>query len=94
MIRLTGIIKTYQGTSGQVEALKGIDLDIQAGEVFGIIGKSGAGKSTLIRCINMLEKPTHGTVDVDGQELTAMSEETLRAMRKKMGMLFQHFNLL
>ena len=94
MIRLTGITKTYQGSSGQVEALKGIDLDIQAGEVFGIIGKSGAGKSTLIRCINMLEKPSTGTVDVDGQELTAMNEETLRAMRKKMGMIFQHFNLL
>lgn len=94
MIKLTGITKTYQGQTSAVEALKGLDLEIRKGEIYGIIGKSGAGKSTLIRCINMLEKPTQGTVTVDGQELTTMSEQTLRETRKKIGMIFQHFNLL
>lgn len=94
MIKLSGITKTYQGSAGQVQALKGIDLEIKRGEIFGVIGKSGAGKSTLIRCINMLEQPTQGTVTVDNEELTTMNEQDLRNMRKKIGMIFQHFNLL
>ena len=94
MIKLIGIKKTYQGTTGPVSALNGVDLEIKQGEIFGIIGKSGAGKSTLIRCINMLEKPSAGTVIVDGKDLTTLADKQLRDERKKIGMIFQHFNLL
>lgn len=94
MITLTGITKVYPGQNGPVHALNGIDLEVQAGEIFGIIGKSGAGKSTLIRCINMLERPTTGQVVVDGQDMTTLSEKQLRQARKRIGMIFQHFNLL
>lgn len=94
MINLCGIEKTYLGSAGPVHALKGVNLQVASGEIFGVIGKSGAGKSTLIRCINMLEKPTVGKVIVDGQELSAMNERDLREARKKIGMIFQHFNLL
>ena len=93
MITLKNITKTYGG-SAQVQALKGINLTIEDGEIFGIIGKSGAGKSTLVRCINMLEKPTSGQVIIDDKDLTKMSESQLRAERKNIGMIFQHFNLL
>jgi D-methionine transport system ATP-binding protein len=94
MIELTGIKKEYRGAAGPIHALRGVDLKVKAGEIYGIIGKSGAGKSTLIRCINMLEKPSAGTVAVDGEDITAMSERQLREIRKKIGMIFQHFNLL
>ena len=94
MIQLSHIEKTYDSPSGPVKALKGIDLTIERGEIFGIIGLSGAGKSTLIRCINMLERPTAGKVIVDGQNMTVMSEKELRKARKNIGMIFQHFNLL
>lgn len=94
MIQLSHIEKTYDSPSGPVKALKGIDLTIERGEIFGIIGLSGAGKSTLIRCINMLERPTAGKVIVDGQDMTTMSEKELRKARKNIGMIFQHFNLL
>lgn len=94
MIQLSHIEKTYDSPSSPVKALKGIDLTIERGEIFGIIGLSGAGKSTLIRCINMLERPTAGKVIVDGQDMTAMSEKELRKARKNIGMIFQHFNLL
>lgn len=94
MIQLSGIEKTYQGASGPVKALKGIDLTIKRGEIYGVIGLSGAGKSTLIRCINMLERPTQGKVIIDGQDLTIMNDKQLRAARKNIGMIFQHFNLL
>ena len=94
MIKLFHIEKTYDSPSGPVKALKGIDLTIGRGEIFGIIGLSGAGKSTLIRCINMLERPTAGKVIVDGKDLTEMSDGELREMRKQIGMIFQHFNLL
>lgn len=94
MIQLSHIEKTYDSPSGPVKALKGIDLTIERGEIFGIIGLSGAGKSTLIRCINMLERPTAGKVIVDGQDMTVMSEKELRKARKNIGMIFQHFNLL
>lgn len=93
MITLSGITKSYAGAT-QVHALKGIDLTIEEGEIFGIIGKSGAGKSTLIRCINMLERPTSGSVIIDGKDLTKMNERQLREERKSIGMIFQHFNLL
>ena len=93
MITFENITKTYGGKT-HVQALKGISLTIHDGEIFGIIGKSGAGKSTLVRCINMLEKPTTGTVIIDDKELTAMSDSQLRAERKNIGMIFQHFNLL
>lgn len=93
MITFENITKTYGGKT-HVQALKGISLTINDGEIFGIIGKSGAGKSTLVRCINMLEKPTSGKVIIDGKELTAMSDSQLRKERKNIGMIFQHFNLL
>ncbi|MBP2626720.1 MAG: Phosphonate-transporting ATPase [Firmicutes bacterium] len=94
MITLQSIEKTYQSTNGIVHALKGINLTVAQGEIFGIIGTSGAGKSTLIRCINMLERPTKGVVTIDGQDFTALNEQQLREERKKIGMIFQHFNLL
>lgn len=94
MIKLSHIEKTYDSPSGPVHALKGIDLTIARGEIFGIIGLSGAGKSTLVRCINMLERPTAGHVFVDGKDMTAMNASELRSARKDIGMIFQHFNLL
>ncbi|WP_378954089.1 methionine ABC transporter ATP-binding protein [Pelosinus sp. sgz500959] len=94
MITLQNIEKTYESTNGIVHALKGVNLTVAQGEIFGIIGTSGAGKSTLIRCINMLERPTKGIVTVDGQEFTSLTELELREQRKKIGMIFQHFNLL
>lgn len=94
MINLTGIKKSYYGAQNTVYALKGVDLAVKPGEIYGIIGKSGAGKSTLIRCINMLERPTAGKVIVDGEDITNFSEKQLQEIRKKVGMIFQHFNLL
>lgn len=94
MIKLSHIEKIYDSPSGKVHALKGIDLEIAKGEIFGIIGLSGAGKSTLVRCINMLERPTAGEVIVDGRDMVKLSERELRDARKNIGMIFQHFNLL
>lgn len=94
MIKLCGIEKIYDSPSGKVHALRGIDLEIARGEIYGIIGLSGAGKSTLVRCINMLERPTAGKVIVDGQDMTTLTESQLREARKSIGMIFQHFNLL
>ena len=94
MIELQHIDKIYHTSSGDLHALKDINLTINEGEIFGIIGLSGAGKSTLVRCINMLERPTSGKVIVDGQEMTALGEEQLRKARQNIGMIFQHFNLL
>lgn len=94
MIDLSHIEKIYDSPSGPVRAIKDISLHINRGEIYGIIGLSGAGKSTLVRCINLLERPTSGTVTVDGQDITAMSESQLRRARKSIGMIFQHFNLL
>lgn len=96
MIRLTDIHKTYPArrNSPAHTALRGIDLDIAAGEIVGVIGRSGAGKSTLIRCINLLEVPSSGTVTVDGQDVTALSKRQLPLFRRQLGMVFQHFNLL
>lgn len=94
MIDLRGITQTYRGAQGPVEALRGIDLNIQPGEVFGIIGKSGAGKSSLVRVINLLNRPTTGQVIVGGQDLTQLNDAQLREARREIGMVFQHFNLL
>lgn len=94
MITLKNIRKVFTSGDNKITALNGIDLDIKGGEIFGIIGFSGAGKSTLVRCINMLEKPTAGEVIVNGQNLTQLSKGELRLARRKIGMIFQHFNLL
>lgn len=94
MIKIRNLDKVYKSTSGDTVALKNINLDIQEGEIFGIIGLSGAGKSTLIRCINMLEKPSNGTILVDGVDITNANNKELRSIRKKIGMIFQNFNLL
>ncbi|MES2945055.1 MAG: methionine ABC transporter ATP-binding protein [Pseudomonadota bacterium] len=94
MIELKGIFQTYQGQQGPVEALRGVDLHVKAGEVFGVIGRSGAGKSSLVRVINLLNKPTAGQVLVGGRELTALGGDDLRIARRDIGVVFQHFNLL
>ena len=94
MIEITDLYKTYKTSEGTVEALKGINLKVKKGEIFGVIGFSGAGKSSLIRCINMLEKPTSGSVLVNGVEMTTLKPKELRQARRKIGMIFQHFNLL
>ncbi len=94
MIRIENISKTYHGKSKEVEALKNVSLEIQDGEIFGVIGFSGAGKSTLIRCINLLERPDSGKVIVNDSDLLALSKSELRKERKSMGMIFQQFNLL
>ena len=93
MITLKNVTKVY-GTKTKVNALRGIDLNIKAGEIFGIIGKSGAGKSTLVRCINMLERPTSGHIIIDERDMTSLYDSQLRQERKSIGMIFQHFNLL
>lgn len=94
MISVRNLSKTYQIGDRTLTALKNINLNIQPKEIYGIIGRSGAGKSTLIRCINGLEKPTSGSVLIEGTCLTTMSPAQLREARKQMGMIFQHFNLL
>jgi len=94
MIKITELTKIYRSSSGEVLALEKINLEIERGEIFGIIGLSGAGKSTLIRCINMLEKPTSGQVVVNGLELTSLPPKEIRRARQNIGMIFQHFNLL
>ena len=94
MIEIKHLTKTFHSAGGEVEALKDISLTIKDGDIFGIIGMSGAGKSTLVRCINMLERPTAGQVLIDGRDLGAMSEKELRAERRNITMIFQHFNLL
>jgi len=93
MIQLKNVSKTYTGAKA-VHALTNVNLHIPAGKIFGIIGPSGAGKSTLLRCINLLEKPDAGEVWVDGQRLDTLTPRELRKARQKMGMIFQHFNLL
>ena len=94
MIVLKELCKTYSSASGDVEALKDINLTIQDGEIFGIIGLSGAGKSTLVRCINLLERPTSGSVIIDGEDITTLPRPALLKMRRKISMIFQGFNLL
>ncbi len=94
-IRLDGVSKTF-GRSGKhiVDAVRGVSLEIRKGDIYGIIGFSGAGKSTLVRCMNLLERPTSGKVFLNGKELTALDEKQLRSQRRKIGMIFQLFNLM
>lgn len=94
MIQVENLCKRFNTKGGTVEAAKNISFSIEKGEIFGIIGLSGAGKSTLVRCLNLLERPTSGTVKVNGKNLTELSEKELRKERQKIGMIFQHFNLL
>ena len=94
MIRLQNVSKTFYGRSMEIPAVKKVSLDIEDKEIFGIIGFSGAGKSTLVRCINLLERPTTGNVIVGNQDLTTLDAKALREVRKKIGMIFQHFNLM
>ena len=94
LIEIRNLRKTFGSGDNAVTALEGVSLDIEEGEIFGIIGLSGAGKSTLVRCMNLLERPTSGTVTVDGADMTALSDKELRAARREIGMIFQSFNLL
>ena len=94
MIQIEGLSKTFRTSDGTVEALKNVSLTVNDGDIYGIIGMSGAGKSTLVRCINLLERPTEGTVRIDGQDLCALSEPELRTVRREISMIFQSFNLL
>ncbi len=94
MIRLEGVTRRYRSAAGERTALDAVDLSIGRGEVFGVVGRSGAGKSTLIRAINRLETPDAGRIFVDDQEITALKPAELRAARRRIGMIFQHFNLL
>ena len=94
MIEIKNLSKVFHTAGGDVEALKDIDLRIEDGDIFGIIGLSGAGKSTLVRCMNLLEVPSEGRVLVDGKELTALPPRELRKARQSISMIFQGFNLL
>ena len=86
--------KSFDTKDGVVEALKDVNLNIDSGDIYGIIGMSGAGKSTLVRCMNFLEVPTEGQVLIDGKALGDLTEKELRKQREEIGMIFQHFNLL
>ena len=94
MIQLQNLSKTFKTSNGQLIAVDDVTLTVEQGEIFGIIGYSGAGKSTLIRMLNGLEKPTSGSVTVNGQEISSSSGQALRSARQKVSMIFQHFNLL
>ena len=94
MIKVSGLRKVFKTDTGDVTALDNLDLDIGRGDIFGIIGLSGAGKSTLIRCINLLERPTAGHIEIDGSDVTHYRGAALRQLRSSLGMIFQHFNLL
>jgi len=94
MIELSNVSKTYGSGPSAVHALQDVNLTIPKGSIHGVIGLSGAGKSTLIRCVNLLERPTSGKVQVDGQEMTQLSRRDLNQARHRIGMIFQHFNLL
>ncbi len=94
MIELKNISKTFQTADGTVEALKNVNLSIEDGDIYGIIGMSGAGKSTLVRCINMLERPTEGSVIINGVDIGKLGAAELRRERRKITMIFQGFNLL
>ena len=94
IIEIENVSKTFNIKDKTVKAVSNVSLHISRGSIYGIIGFSGAGKSTLVRCINMLEKPTSGKITVNGTELTALTESTLRKERKKIGMIFQQFDLM
>lgn len=94
MIQIQDLTKTYMTKRGAVTGVDNVSMNIKKGEIFGIVGYSGAGKSSLIRCINLLEKPTSGTIIVDGKDLTSLKGSELRKARLKIGMIFQHFYLI
>jgi D-methionine transport system ATP-binding protein len=94
IIEFKELNKSFDLKTRRVEAVKNVSLNIEEGEIYGIIGFSGAGKSTLVRCINLLERPTSGSVIVDGVEMTTLNNKEVRRERKKIGMIFQHFNLM
>ena len=94
IIQISELNKTFTSKENRVVALKHINLSIREGEIFGIIGLSGAGKSTLVRCMNMLERPTEGTVRFDGVDLATLPRKELLKVRQSIGMIFQGFNLL
>ena len=94
MIELRNLSKRFVTKDGPVEALSGVSLTVNDGDIYGIIGMSGAGKSTLVRCINMLERPTEGQVLLDGRDLGALSKKEMQAVRRQVTMIFQSFNLL
>lgn len=94
MIKLEGIQKVFHKRNLKIDALRGVDLHIEKGDIYGIIGYSGSGKSTLVRSINLLERPTAGKVFYKNEEITHLSEKNLIPFRRKMGMIFQQFNLL
>ena len=94
MIEIKNVSKKFHTSQGEVRALNNVSLTIPDGDIFGIIGMSGAGKSTLVRCINMLERPSEGSIEIDGCDIGALSESELRAMRRQITMIFQGFNLL
>jgi D-methionine transport system ATP-binding protein len=93
-ITISGLKKTFRSSIGQFEVLKGIDLKIARGDIFGVVGFSGAGKSTLIRCVNRLEEPDGGRIKIGGTEVTELSKDELDRYRRKIGIIFQQFNLL
>ena len=93
-LEVQNLRKTFSAKNGSVEALRGVSLSIGKGEIFGVIGLSGAGKSTLVRCMNLLERPDSGDVLLNGKSLLKLNKEQLRLRRQKIGMIFQHFNLL
>ena len=94
MIQFKNISKTFESKTGIVHAVKDVNIEINSGEIFGVIGYSGAGKSTLVRLINLLERPTQGSIYISGKDITQFNESQLRERRKKIGMIFQQFNLL
>ncbi len=94
MIEVKNVTKIFKTKNGELTAVDHVNLSIQKGEIFGIIGYSGAGKSTLIRLLNGLEKPTSGSVIVNGLEISSIKGKELRLARQKISMIFQHFNLL
>lgn len=94
MIEIKNLTKTFSTSDGEVQALKNVNINVDNGDIYGIIGMSGAGKSTLVRCINMLERPTEGTVIIDGIDMAALSPKQLREKRRDITMIFQGFNLL
>ena len=94
IIQIQDLEKRFRSKNTEVYALQGINLTIRKGDIFGIIGKSGAGKSTLVRCINMLERPTGGSVMFEGRDMCRLGSRDLQIARRSMGMIFQQFNLL
>lgn len=92
-ISIKGLYKTYKNKDGDLEVLKNINIDLEKGDIFGVVGFSGAGKSTLVRCLNRLETPDYGSIKIGDSEITSLSKKNLNKKRQKIGMIFQHFNL-